>query len=313
MADLGKYLNPEVVNAVERLDLQAKCIADAYLNGRHKSPRHGFSTQFSQHRAYIKGDPIKDIDWKVYARSDKYYIKKFEAETNIECTFAIDTSESMHYQSESASFSKLDYCICLCSALSLLLIKQQDSPGLITFNEDIDQFIPPSASGQKQLLKIIHALDSTQRGLTTNFEKALPQAASLLKHRGMVIIFSDLLGDTEQALQTLKNLSFAKHDVMLFHVLDPEELNLNNERFSEYSDPEKPDKKININPSAIKDHYQKLIQDFIAKVEDQCAQAKISSCLIDTSDSFEHAIQNFMLQRRSMLWFFFDFSWLQIF
>ncbi|WDE96801.1 DUF58 domain-containing protein [Lentisphaera profundi] len=298
MSDLSQYLTPEVVNAVARLDLQARAIAEAYLSGRHRSAQHGFSTQFSQHRPYIKGDPIKDIDWKVYARSDKYYIKKFEAETNIECTFLVDISESMNYNSH--SLSKLDYATCLCAALCLILIQQQDSPGLITFDEDVRHFIKPG-SGQKQLMQIIHTLGSHDGSRSSNFGQSLPNAASMLGHKGLIVCFSDLLGDTDKALETLQTLSYGKHDIMLFHLLDPEEIELKQQELSRFQDSENPSSTIVANPDSIRATYQKIIQDFIKKVKDRCQESKITCCFVNTADPFDVAIHEFMSQRRSMM------------
>ncbi|EDM27683.1 hypothetical protein LNTAR_20793 [Lentisphaera araneosa HTCC2155] len=298
MSDLSQYLNPEVVNAVERLDLQARCIAEAYLTGRHRSAQHGFSTQFSQHRPYIKGDPIKDIDWKVYARSDKYHIKKYEAETNIECTFLVDISESMNYKSH--ALSKLEYATCLCAALSLILTQQQDSPGLITFDDDVRHFIQPRSS-QKQLMQIIHTLGTQEESQASDFSTALPNAASMLGHKGLLVCFSDLLGDTDKALETLQTLSYGKHDIMLFHLLDPEEIELKEGDLSRFQDSERPDSKVVANPDSIRQVYQKLIQDFISKIKGKCQESKITWCFINTADPFDLAIHDFMSQRRAMM------------
>jgi len=298
MSDLSTYLNPEVVNAVERLDLQARCIAEAYMSGRHRSAQHGFSTQFSQHRPYIKGDPIKDIDWKVYARSEKYHIKKFEAETNIECTFVVDISDSMNYKSQ--SLSKLEYATCLCAALSLILTQQQDSPGLITFDKEVRSFIKPKA-GSKQLMNIIHTLGSSKQSSSSDFTLALPAAASMLGHKGIVAVFSDLLGDTDHALETLQTLSCGKHDIMLFHLLDPEEIELNNRELSKFYDSENPDKTLSADPDAIRSSYRKIIQEFIQKVQEKCQESKITWCFINTSMPFDVAIHDFMTRRSSMM------------
>ena len=299
MADneLGKYLNPEIVSAVKRLDLQAKCIVDGYLSGRHNSPWHGFSTQFSEHRNYIKGDPIKNIDWKVYARSNKYTIRKYEAETNLECTLLVDISSSMGFKHEASPFSKLEYSICLSAAISHLLTRQQDSVGLITFDNKVRHYIRP-ASKRSHLMNILNTLVQVQTGEPTVYAESLPGAISLLRHRGMVVLFTDLLGDTESALQTLSILSKQNYDVLVFQILDPAEIDLNYDVLMDFEDSENPGVQVIAHPEKIRNAYKTEIDKFLKRAREHCENAKITYCFLSSAEPFDKAIQEFM-QRRS--------------
>ena len=298
MADnqLGKYLNPEIVSAVKRLDLQAKCIVDGYLSGRHHSPNHGFSTQFSEHRSYIKGDPLKDIDWKVYARSNKYTVRKYEAETNLECTLIVDISSSMGFKHEKSSFSKLEYAICLSAALSLLLTKQQDSVGLITFDNKVRHYIRP-ASKRSHLMSILNTLVQVETGEPTIYADSLPSAVSLLRHRGLVVLFTDLLGDTESALKTLQILSHQKHDVIVFQIFDPIEIDLNYDSLMDFQDTENSNTHIIAHPEQIKQAYRAEINKFIEATKTSCENARITYCFMSSAEPFDKAIQEFMKRR----------------
>ena len=217
-----KYLKPSVINQIKRLDLRAQFVVKGFLQGLHASPYHGFSVEFSEHRKYTAGDDPADIDWQVFAKTDKYYIKKFEAETNITGYLVMDLSKSMEFTYEQ-ELTKFDYTVCLAASLAYLMISQQDPVGLITFNEKVRASLPPK-SKRTQLGNILSLLSNLQPDGETDFVHSVNQIAAMLKNRSLVMIFSDLLVDEEAAMNSLHRLRHGGHDVILFHILDEAEV-----------------------------------------------------------------------------------------
>ena len=194
-----KYLKPSVINQIKRLDLRAQFVVKGFLHGLHASPFHGFSVEFSEHRKYTAGDDLKDIDWQVYAKTDKYYIKKFESETNITGYLLMDLSQSMGYTYEQ-ELNKFDYAICLAAALAYLMISQQDPVGLVTFNDKVRQSLPPR-SRRTQLGNVLSLLSNLEPSGTTDLLNSLTQVSALLKNRSLLMVFSDFLVDEEETLK----------------------------------------------------------------------------------------------------------------
>ena len=207
-----KYLKPEVIRQVARLDLRAKFIVEGFISGLHASPFQGFSVEFSEHRKYTAGDNIGDIDWNVYAKTDRFYIKKFQAETNLTGYLVMDLSASMGYTYRQ-ELTKFEYGISLAAALCYLMIQQQDPVGLIAFDQKVRQSLAP-ASKRSQLGNILSLLAKLKPAGTTMIEASLHQVASMIRHRGLVMLFSDLLGDPESILRAIHRLRFrgARHD-----------------------------------------------------------------------------------------------------
>jgi len=218
MSTAEKYLKPEVIRQIGRLDLRAQFIAKGFMQGMHASPFHGFSVEFSEHRKYTPGDDPHDIDWLVYARTDKYYIKKFEAETNITGYLVMDLSRSMAYTYEQ-QLSKFDYGVCLAAALCYLMIHQQDPVGLVTFDTKIRDSLPPR-SRRSQLGALLALLANLKPTGQTAIADCMHQLAAMLHHRSLVMLFSDLLEDPDEVMKSLQQLRYGGHDVILFHILD---------------------------------------------------------------------------------------------
>ena len=219
-----KYLKPEVIRQVARLDLRAKFIVEGFISGLHASPFQGFSVEFSEHRKYTAGDNISDIDWNVYAKTDRFYIKKFQAETNLTGYLVMDLSGSMGYTYRQ-ELTKFEYSISLAAALCYLMIHQQDPVGLIAFDQKVRQSLAPG-SKRSQLGNVLSLLAKLKPAGETNIEASLHQVAGMIRHRSLVMIFSDLLADTEPILRALHRLRFSGHDVIVFHVLDEAEATL---------------------------------------------------------------------------------------
>src|SRR5437016_4237876 len=236
MNSTEKYLRPEVIRQVARLDLRAKFIVEGFLAGLHASPFHGFSVEFSEHRRYVPGDDLKDLDWNVYAKTDKYYLKKFEAETNVTGYLVMDLTESMAYTYRQ-ELTKFDYAICLAAALGYLMIHQQDPVGLVTFDTRIQASLPPR-SKRSHLGTILAVLSNLTPTGGTDIAPCLHQLASLVKGKSLVMIFSDLLTEPAPVMQALHHLRHRGNEIILFHILDEAEVHFPFDTLIEFADVE---------------------------------------------------------------------------
>ncbi len=296
MSSVERYLKPEVIRQISRLDLRAKFIAKGFLQGLHASPYHGFSVEFSEHRKYTPGDDPDDIDWLVYAKTDKYYIKKYEAETNITGYLVMDLSRSMGYTREEA-FTKFDYGICLAAALCYLMIHQQDPVGLITFDESLKRCIPPK-SRRDQLGILLSCLAQLEPTGKTDIGQSLTQLAAMLKHRSLLMLFSDLLTDQEPVFQGLRRLRHHGHDVILFHVLDRSEVEFPFQGMVELEDPES-EEMLQIHADEYRQDYLAELAEFREDYRRECFQIGVDYVPLDTSMPFEKALLQYLVSRRS--------------
>src|SRR5437016_975281 len=259
MGSPEKYLKPEVIRQVARLDLRAKFIVEGFLAGLHASPFHGFSVEFSEHRKYVPGDDLKDLDWNIYAKTDRYYIKKFEAETNLTGYLAMDLSESMSYTYRQ-ELTKFDYAICLAAALGYLMIHQQDPVGLVTFDTKIQACLPPR-SKRTQLGTILAVLANLKPAGKTDVANCLHQLAAMIRSKSLVILFSDLLTDPQPVLQSLHHLCHRGNEVILFHILDEAEVHFPFEGIIEFEDGED-ERKLTLDARGMKQDYLKSLGEF---------------------------------------------------
>jgi uncharacterized protein (DUF58 family) len=290
-----KYLRPEVIRQVARLDLRAKFIVEGFLSGLHASPFHGFSVEFSEHRKYTPGDDLKDLDWNVYAKTDKYYLKKFQAETNLTGYLVMDLSASMAYTYRQ-ELTKFEYAICLAAALGYLMIHQQDPVGLVTFDTQIRTSLPPH-SKRTQLGQILAVLANLKPSGKTDIPTCLQQLAALMRGKGLVMLFSDLLTDPEPLVRSLHLLRHRGHEVILFHILDEAEVKFPFEGVVEFEDPEGGDK-MTLDARGMRDDYQQSIEAFRQHYRDECAKANIDYVTMDTSVSFDKALLEYLIQRQ---------------
>ncbi len=291
-----KYLKPEVINQIKRLDLRAQFVVKGFLHGLHASPFHGFSVEFSEHRKYTHGDDLKDIDWQVFAKTDKYYVKKFESETNITGYLVMDLSQSMGYTYEQ-ELNKFDYAICLAAALAYLMISQQDPVGLVTFNDKIRASLPPR-SKRRHLGDVLSLLSRLKPHGTTDFQHSLGQLASMMKNRSLVMIFSDLLVDEEPLINALYRIRHGGHDVILFHILDEAEVSFPFHGVCEMKDPET-DQEIKIDADGFRAEYVRQIEQFRESLARQCRDAGIDYVPVDTSMQFDKALLEYLHSRRA--------------
>jgi len=290
-----KYLKPEVINQIKRLDLRAQFVVKGFLHGLHASPYHGFSVEFSEHRKYTAGDDPKDIDWQVYAKTDKYYTKKFEAETNITGYLVMDLSQSMGYTYRQ-ELTKFDYGICLAAALAYLMIGQQDPVGLITFNEKVRSSLAPR-SKRTQLGNVLSLLSRLKPDGQTDFAHSAGQISSMLKHRSLLMIFSDLLFDEESTINSLYRLKHGGHDIILFHILDHAEVHFPFSGICQLRDPET-NEEIKVDADGFRTEYIKRVKDFREGLAQKSRQSGIDYVALDTSMQFDKALIEYLHSRK---------------
>jgi len=295
MSSPEKYLRPEVIRQVARLDLRAKFIVEGFLAGLHASPFHGFSVEFSEHRKYVPGDDLKDLDWNIYAKTDKYYLKKFEAETNLTGYLVMDLSASMAYTYRQ-ELTKFEYAICLAAALGYLMIHQQDPVGLVTFDTRIQASLPPH-SRRTQLGTILAVLANLKPAGKTDVAACLHQLAAMIRNKGLVMLFSDLLTEPAPVLESLHHLRHRGNEVILFHILDEAEVHFPFEGVIEFEDVEEPNR-LTLDARNMRGDYLQSLGEFREYYRTECAKANIDYVPMDTSVSFDKALMQYLLQRQ---------------
>lgn len=296
MPTAEQYLKPEVIRSVARLDLRARFIVEGFLSGLHASPYHGFSVEFSEHRRYTQGDDLKDMDWLVYAKTDRYYVKKYQAETNITGYLVMDLSESMAY-THRQELTKFEYAICLAAALGYLMIHQQDPVGLITFDEKIRHSLP-ARSKRTQLGNILALLSKLQPLGPTEIAKNLRAIAAMIKHRSLVMLFSDLLAEPQPIIDTLHLLRHAGHDVILFHILDEAEVHFPFDGPVELKDPESGQEMV-LDADGIRNDYLDALKELRETYRRECFGVGIDYVPLDTSMPFDKALVEYLASRKA--------------
>jgi uncharacterized protein (DUF58 family) len=296
MPTAESYLKPEVIRQIKRLDLRAQFIVRGFLHGLHSSPFHGFSVEFSEHRKYTPGDDPKDIDWLIYAKTDKYYVKKFEAETNITGYLVMDLSRSMGYTYRQ-ELTKFEYAICLAAALCYLMIHQQDPVGLLTFDEKIRNSLAPK-SRRRHLADVLSLLANLKPAGKTDVAGSLAQVAAMLRHASLVMVFSDLLAEPEPILEALHRLRHGGHDVILFHILDEAEVRFPFDGIVELEEPETA-QRLQLDASNFRRDYLDELETFRETYRRQCSQTRIDYVELDTSMQFDKALTGYLISRRA--------------
>ena len=292
-----KYLDPRIINTLDNLQLKAKLIVEGFMTGLHKSPFHGFSVEFSEHRSYTQGDETKNIDWKLWSKTDKYYIKRFEEETNLLCHLFLDSSESMNFTSN--NITKFDYAQLLSAALSYLIINQRDSLGMHIFDSEIRQTIKPKST-KSHLNTILSIMDQMHIGKQTNISKILHQGAEKIKKRGLIILVSDLFDDPIKIINALKHLRYYKHEVLVFHILDEQEIALNYNEKILFEDLESK-QTIIADPWQINKAYKKEIEEVIQYFKTECSAINVNYNLLLTSQLLDSALYEFLNKRQTVV------------
>lgn len=295
MVSVEQYLKPELASQIKRLDLRAQMIVRGFLQGLHASPYHGFSVEFSEHRRFTQGDDPKDIDWLAYAKTDRYYVKKFESETNLNGYLLLDLSQSMGYTYRQ-ELTKFDYAICLSAALAYLMIMQQDPVGLITFDTKINASVPPR-SRRGQLPAILSHLTKLKPAGQSDLAGPLRQLAAMMRHRSLVMIMSDLLTDLEESIRALRSLRSAGHDLIVFHVLDEAEVTFPFQGIVQLTDPETGEK-VSVNADETAVEYRENVAKFREELRRGCSESRIDYVALDTSMPYDRALTEYLLSRR---------------
>lgn len=295
MPSVESYLKPEVIRQIARLDLRAQFIVKGFLQGLHASPFHGFSVEFSEHRKYTTGDDPKDIDWLAYAKTDRYYVKKFEAETNITGYLAMDLSRSMAYTYRQ-ELTKFDYSICLAAALTYLMVHQQDPVGLVAFTNRITHSLPPK-SKRSQIGTLLAMLARLQPDGDTDIGASLTQLAAMLRHASLVMVFSDLLTDEAGVIAGLRRLRHGGHDVILFHVLDEAEVTFPFRGLVDFEEPESGDR-MEVDADGFRADYLEQVAKLRETYRQECFQSGVDYVPLDTSMPFDRALTEYLSTRR---------------
>jgi uncharacterized protein (DUF58 family) len=294
--DSQRFLQPEEISRISRLEVRARQIVEGFLSGLHRSPYYGQSVEFVQHREYVPGDDFRRIDWKVWSKTDKYYIKQYEEDTNLRTLLLVDVSESMSFGT--GAMTKYDYACTVAAALAYLLLRQQDAVGLVTFDDRIQSRVPPR-SRQSHLHAIIKSLQAGAPASKTGIDRLLGQVAEEQSLRGMIVLISDLFVDPQQLDRGLSLLRHRGHDVLVFHILDDEELDFNFSGTTKFEGMEGAGD-VMCDPRALRDGYLAAFNDFLEKIRRQCARQLIDYQTIRTSEHLDAALAYYLNHRIGM-------------
>ncbi len=284
------YLDPDILQQLPNIELLARRLVEGLFVGYHKSPFFGYSVEFVDHREYVPGDDVRNVDWRVWARKDNYYIKRFEMESQLKAQVILDTSKSMDYGE--GRLTKLQYASYLAASLVYLVIHQNDMAGLVTFDSEIKDYIPPRGA-RTHMRSILRVLESVQPGPATDVPQVCHHLAETMKARSMVILISDLLDDEGEIINALRHFQHKKHDVVVFHVLDDSELDLPFEELSNFRDLES-GRRVAVDPATFRGEYRNRISSFCDSLKSGCQQTDIDYMLLRTSATIESALTEYL-------------------
>lgn len=295
--DEKSYFDPKTLERIKRLDVRARLIVEGFVTGQHRSPYHGFAVEFASHREYAPGDETKHIDWKVWSKTDRLYIKEYEEETNLKCTIMLDASKSMRYgEKAKPAWSKFDYAATAAACLAQLLQRQQDAVGLMTFNTKVEKSLPPSTN-PSHLKLIMHELQTTEPDSQTDVSEVFPQLAAHIQRRGLVVVLSDLFVDRAALSEMLKQFRVRRHEVVMFHVMHDDELTFpfnDNTLFKGLE----VDQQLQTEPRALRRSYLEVVEKFIEDVKKECAASGVDYVLMNTSDPLDAVLATYLTFRQ---------------
>jgi uncharacterized protein (DUF58 family) len=297
--DPTEYLRPEIASSLGSMELVAKFVVEGFITGLHKSPYHGFSVEFAEHRPYLPGDAIRNIDWKLFARTDRHYIKQFEEETNLKAHIIVDASRSMNYTSDPKRITKYKYATMLAAALAYLLMRQQDAVGLGIFDEELRTFMPARLK-QSYLREMLRVLQTTEPSHATRTELALRRVAERLKRRGLVIVISDFLDDPAEIKLPLSLMQHAGHEVIAFQVLDPAELTLELHSSDATIIDLETGQQIRTQPYQLQASYQRSVAEYLSTLKDSLLAEGIDYLMLETTTPFDRALLEYLHKRQQM-------------
>jgi uncharacterized protein (DUF58 family) len=292
-------LDPQTLAKLSGLELRARSIVEGYVAGAHRSPFHGFSVEFAEHREYVPGDDLRFVDWKAYGKTDRIYLKQYEEETNLVCYLLLDVSESMTYRSDDAPMSKLDYARTVAASLAYLVLQQQDGVGLTTFDSEVRALIRPSAH-PTHLKAMLHAMETTPTAAKTSLGPILHDLAERFKKRGVVVVLSDMFDDVASLVAGLKHLRHRRHEVILFHVLDPAEEDFPFRSLTMFKGLEGLPELL-VDPQALRKAYLEEFQHFVREVKNGCHARQIDYVPLRTDRPLDLALSTYLAARRNRL------------
>lgn len=288
--------DPSSLARYGRLTMVARTVVEGFLTGVHKSPYKGFSVEFAEHRQYYPGDEIRHIDWRAYGKTDRYYIKEYEEETNLKAYLLVDASGSMAYRGQ--HLSKFQYAQYVAASLAYLMLHQLDAVGLVTHDTRVRQLLPPRASS-KHLLQVLDALEKTQPGGETSMGPIWHELAGQLKRRGMVVILSDCFDQIGPLVRALRHFRHRRHEVLLFHILAPEELDFPFKKWTQFRNLEVAGHKLLVDPQRLRKEYLKNFQDFCQELRRQAGQLQIDYHMMRTDEPVERALGIYLSRRQA--------------
>ena len=293
---MKRYLSPSVIAQIGRLDLVARMVVEGTLAGEHKSRYHGFNIEFAEHRQYFPGDELRHIDWKLYAKSDRYYVKQYEENTSLRAHILLDCSNSMAYPEDAAGgMSKLMYARYLAASLAYLALHQRDSVGVVTFSDRVRKLVPPR-SNPAHLQRVLAAMDADEPADRTDFFRIFQEFAGHVKRRGLVIDLSDLFDDPERLMQGVKYLKFLKHEVILMHILTPQELDFPFEDFTNFIDLED-GSSLHVDPHIVRERYRHAMDAYVRRIGQEARFHHVDYALFRTDQPFEKSLARFLSLR----------------
>jgi len=299
---MSKFLDPAVVSRLSGMELKARLIVEGFIAGMHRSPYHGFSVEFAEYRQYMQGDNIKNLDWKVFGKTDRFYVKVYEEETNLKSTILLDKSGSMGFSGQEGNggtgINKLTYSSLLAASLAYMMVRQQDAVSLCAFDEKI-QTLLPHRSIRRHLFLLLGTLEKMVPGAQTKISPALHYIAERVNRRGLIVLISDLMDDPEEILMGLKHFRHRKHEVIVFHVLDPREIDLDYRDEVEFRDLET-DRRVRVEPAFLREQYSKQIQAWIKALDRGCKGHQIDYNLLTTETPFDQALTAYLNKRNRM-------------
>ncbi|MGE3806050.1 MAG: DUF58 domain-containing protein [Gemmataceae bacterium] len=296
MTPAAFQFDPTSLAKYGRLSMVARNVVEGFLTGVHKSPYKGFSVEFAEHRQYYPGDEIRHIDWRVFGKTDRYYIKEYEEETNLKAHILVDASGSMNYAGD--HLSKFQYAQYIAASLAYLMLHQLDAVGLITHDTKVRQFIQPRASS-KHLLHILNLLEKTKPGGETSMAPIWHELAGQIKRRGMVIILSDCFDNLDHLARALRHFRFRRHEVLLFHILAPEEMEFPFKKWTQFRNLENLDHKLLVDPQQLRKEYLKNFNDFCEKLRKQTGDMQIDYHLLRTDEPVDRALGIYLTKRQA--------------
>ena len=291
----ARYVDPRVLARIKDLELLARSVVDGFINGLHRAPYFGASIDFAEHRGYVPGDDIRRVDWRLYARTDKYYVKEYEADTNANLSVLLDISRSMAFASE-GNISKLEYGKYLAACLAYLSHRQRDRVGIVTFDHEVVTYVPPSA---KHFNVLLHTLDRTKPERPGRILQPLTTVAEHFKRRSIVALISDLYESPEDLLEALKPYRFLGNDLVVFHILDPAEIEFPYRDASRFQDVESGEE-IPVIPESVADEYRKMMRAHIDSLTTRCADVRIDYVQLATSKPLDDALFSYLGARERL-------------